>query len=436
MLHKFIYLRAIMATLKALVLPHQQRADGCYPVKIRLTHNRRVRWIRTTLVARPEDLTRALKLKGYVATRADAEVLRLQRILEDLGAFEAAQMDVDDILAYLQNAERRRRGTALSWDAWCEDFIATKSPGTAKVYRTAVNAWHRYHPADCSINDLRTSDVRGFVEFISEENSVRRTKHPAAKTSAPRDYAVQLAAIFAAAQDYYNDPDEDEPVIPRRPFANVKLPRRRIIGRGKRPLTREEIQGIINARNSGDLSDNAALACDVFLLEFCLMGMNTADLYAAAPASNGELVYRRQKTRGVREDAAEMHVLIPPQALPYLERLRDPAGKRLTALYHRFPSAVDANAALREYLMPICRDLAIVPTASANSFRKAWGTIARSAAVGGDRGTVDEALNHAPASQPLLDVYAQRDWHIYADLNARVLALFDWGGVDNLSNPG
>ena len=60
--------------------------------------------------------------------------------------------------------------------------------------------------------------------------------------------------------------------------------------------------------------------------------------------------------------------------------------------------------------------------------RKTWATLARSARIRADKDLVDEALAHV-GDHPLVDVYAERDPSLQWEINAKVLALFDWSSV-------
>jgi integrase len=58
--------------------------------------------------------------------------------------------------------------------------------------------------------------------------------------------------------------------------------------------------------------------------------------------------------------------------------------------------------------------------------RHSWATIARSAAVGIDKYTVHEALNHSDSRMKITDIYIDRDWSNIWNANKKVLALFNW----------
>lgn len=52
-----------MPTFKALILPHQKREDGSYNVKIRVTQNRQVKYIKTPQYVSGPDISKR-KEKG------------------------------------------------------------------------------------------------------------------------------------------------------------------------------------------------------------------------------------------------------------------------------------------------------------------------------------------------------------------------------------
>ena len=59
--------------------------------------------------------------------------------------------------------------------------------------------------------------------------------------------------------------------------------------------------------------------------------------------------------------------------------------------------------------------------------RHTWGTVARSAMCRVDKGIVHEALCHVDSSMRVTDIYAEKDWSVIWDANARVLRLFPFG---------
>ena len=64
--------------------------------------------------------------------------------------------------------------------------------------------------------------------------------------------------------------------------------------------------------------------------------------------------------------------------------------------------------------------------------RHSWATIARSSAVGIDKATVHEALNHVDKEMRITDIYIDKDWTVIWDANKKVLDLFDWSELELL----
>ena len=88
------------------------------------------------------------------------------------------------------------------------------------------------------------------------------------------------------------------------------------------------------------------LAKDCFILSFCLMGINSADLYNATEMVNNTIIYNRTKTKDRRLDNAQMKVAIPKIALPLIEKYRDKSGKRLFNFYQYYADEKGFNKAI------------------------------------------------------------------------------------------
>ena len=56
--------------------------------------------------------------------------------------------------------------------------------------------------------------------------------------------------------------------------------------------------------------------------------------------------------------------------------------------------------------------------------RHSWASIARSAAVGVDKATVDDCLNHV--TMAVADIYIDKDYSVFDAANRKVLDLFTW----------
>jgi integrase len=162
------------------------------------------------------------------------------------------------------------------------------------------------------------------------------------------------------------------------------------------------------------------LAKDVFLLSFGLIGMNSADLFSCKTINGDVITYNRQKTAGRREDGAEMKVRIEPFILPLFEKYRDPDNERVFNFHKYYSDHKAFNKNLNIGLKKIGAKLDIEDL-EFYAARHSWATIARSAAVGIDKATVHEALNHVDSDMKVTDIYIDRDWSVIWNANRKVI---------------
>ena len=115
---------------------------------------------------------------------------------------------------------------------------------------------------------------------------------------------------------------------------------------------------------------------------------------------------------------AEMSVMVESCITELVEKYRDKTGARMFDFYHRYSSEKSFNHALSNGL----KHFGITFYAA----RHTWATIARSAAVGIDKYTVHEALNHSDPEMRITDMYIERDWKVIWNANKKVLKRFKW----------
>lgn len=162
------------------------------------------------------------------------------------------------------------------------------------------------------------------------------------------------------------------------------------------------------------------LVRDVFVLSFCLCGMNTADIYRIRKGDihDGVLTYKRAKTDSRRSDKAEMRVRIEPEAKAVFDRYsgtRSPLG-----FDERYYDFKEFNRSVNRGLKEVGR-LTGIDKLTTYYARHSWATIARNE-CGVDCDTVNEALNHVSRDK-VTDIYIARDWRRVWEANRKVLTL-------------
>ena len=420
-------------SFKPLIARRQQRDDGTYNVKIRVTYKRVSRFLSTTITAPRKDIDKDGNLKGESLNRGYAVIQKLQRYLNDLDLFLVEDMDVDDVIKYLRRKSAGPGKFKLDFFQFAEnEVLPSKSPGTAGTYVSALNSFRRYLGKDTlDINEITRIMLMDFASHIDKEPKVIavRNKEPMLSKVLKRKgfssaiYLGKLRTIFKAAVDRFNDEEGGVINIPRNPFSGVDVTVHAHIAHTAQES--ELIQKLIDYPS--ECKAHIRFAIDVYLISFALMGMNTKDLFEALPAKKGVIIYNRAKTRNRRQDHAEHRVQIDARIIPLLDKYKDPTGERLFNFHLYYKSATAVNHSLRYSLNVLATALG-VESFTINSARHTWATIARRSRCGVDPATVDECLVHV-GEHKLVDVYAEKDWKVYWDVNKKVLDLFDWSSI-------
>lgn len=408
-------------TFAPIIPTRQQRRDGTYNVKIRITFKRKSRFFSTNLFASPADLTtRSLKLKqGPLLARSNALIGEFQQALSGLSPLEMADMEVDDLVNLIRSTSRKER-FVLDFFQWCDKRIPEKSAGARHNYLLATKAFERFlGKREMDINRITTKLLHDFSVFLDSE--IR----PNGKTVKKRGgasirYVKSLGALFRDAQLYYNDEDEGRILIPRNPFEKVVYASKPSPSEGQNSLPFELMQRILLDRTT---EPGPRLALDVFIVSFGLMGANLADLYAAGPFEGKTWRYYRQKTASRRSDKAEMRVLVPDCLAPYIGRLTDPQKKKWLRLYLINNDKDRVNSKLNRWLR-IWQKKNGVQDFTLYAARHSWATLARSRAHV-DKATIDECLAHS-GTLNMADIYVEKDWDVINAANRALLSLFVW----------
>ena len=413
----------MMVTFHPCVVASNRRRDGTIPVKIRVTFKGVSRRLPTNLVARPGDLTRSLHIKSPdILNKAQTLIAQMQDTLADLSPFTIESWDVDRVISHIRG-QLSGQDFRLDFFAFADSYLRGKSPSTRRSYDTALRSLEMYlGRRSLDVNEITRPMLAAFVEAVDNGPKMAYTKGKWVTTDKDRSAAcssrliMKLAHIFNAAKLRYND--DDRVLIPRSPFDAI--PRRYGSGHGQKAIPPEVLCRLV----ASDAEGVERVAIDVFLLSFCTMGANMADLYAAPKFSGGTWVYRRQKTSSRRADGAEMRVDIQPEAAVYVSRLRGRGPWWLGEL-HRISSRKDlctqkVNGALRKWA-----EREGVEPFTFYAARHTWATTARR--IGVEKATIDEALAHK-GDFALADIYIEKSWTEANAANRRVL---DWLFLDN-----
>ena len=435
-----------MATFKTLIRPDQQKNDGSYNVKIRVTHNRKTKYISTPffvsskeIVKRKKDGKEEIRIKNQsVLDKTDEIILDYKRKIVRFGMSIDA-WDVDKLIANLTASTETFK---LNFIEYGNDYVTRLMEkgkvSTGKAYLVAVNALRRFVGRDdLEISEITVKFLQAFEKFLNEEpkltgnnRNLQKKKEKQKEKQKGRSmpsYIAKIKTIHAAAKLEYNDEERGIINIPYSPFSRYKIPS---VGRTEhRVLTIEQIQKIIDLPYKRETLKGFSMyniSKDIFILSFALMGINLADVYEAEPIKGDILAYKRMKTRTRRSDEAEIKVRIEPQIKPLVAKYQGINKAFLFGEHYTQKSVLDR--VVNRGLKIVGKDIGV----SNLTYYYARHTMASICAnkLGIDIARVDEMLNHSDPKLALARVYIEKDFKPLWEANRRLLDLFDWSFYD------
>lgn len=416
-----------MLTIRAEIKRSEQKVDYSFNVKLRFTLNRQVKRMSTSLFVMPDDLTRSGEFKKN--TPIYKEIIALEQEYR----LKCAKMQVDlhnysleQLFSILRFEDQKKKG--VDYISFSRNWISTSSLKSKGDYTTALNSFISYlGKDDIDIREITLSTIQGYQNYLNEKRVERTANLEKEGKRIPSYrchslYLTLLKRLFNEAMNQYNRSDEGLILITKNPFDSITIPKQEATR--KRALSKEFIIKLQNLpyqkTNKGIHHTNRYnLAKDMFILSFCLIGMNSADLYKITEITGDTLIYKRAKTTDRRLDEALMKVNVPDMVKPLIEKYRDKTGKRLFNFYQNYSDRKAFNKAINKGLKQIGEELGI-DDLEFYAARHSWATIAINKCKI-DKYTVHAALNHVDASMRVTDIYIDRDFVIENEANKKVL---------------
>ena len=383
-----------MATITTLY--GNKNKEGARKVYFQVTHkNKRVR-IPTELWILKNEITAGGKVKN-IGKLMDIDKMKksmeekLYRLSVDNAGME---LDLDQIVTYIT-----QKDGDLDFLAFASEWVADTSVKGKKNYVTMLNNLKAFIRSD-----------RLPVSHITFEFLASYEKSMEGKPRAQSLYLGLFRHLFREAVRRYNT--ELVQPIKYDPFTRYRVPKQQL-KKGVRALSLEELMKVYNYTGTG----RAGLARDCFILSFCLMGINSVDLYEAKTLKAGKLCYERTKTKDRRSDGAYIEVKIHPVIAPLVKKYKDEA--RAFDFHRRYVQAREFNRALNIGLKTVGKAVGI-DNLQFYQARHTFATLSRNL-MGFSKGDVDEALNHI-GNYDVADIYIKKDFSI---INRNNFALLD-----------
>ena len=416
-----------MLTIKAEIKRSELKADGTYNVKIRFTLDRKVKRLSTNLFVTQQDLTKSLKFKEDTSIKREIDRLVLYYREQCLKLqLDQNHYSLDEIIEFL-NGEQEKQQT-IDFIKFSREWIASATIKGAPNYTTAINALVRFvGKEELDINLITLEFLEQFKAFLIGERDARTKKlmQQGKRVTSNRTlslYLVSIKKLFSEAKRKFNKKDKNLILIPNSPFEDFKIPKQEATR--KRAIPADIIKKVWklpykDMKKGYKSTCRYNLAKDCFILSFCLMGINSADLYNATEMRGNTIIYNRTKTKARRLDGAKMMVDIPKIVQPLIDKYKDSTGKRLFNFYQYYGDEKTFNKAINSGLKEIGSILE-VDDLEYYAARHSWATIALNK-VGIDKYIVHAALNHIDDSMKVTDIYIERDFVNENKANAKVV---------------
>jgi integrase len=416
-----------MLTIKAEIKKSELKVDGTYNVKIRFTLDRKVKRLSTNLFITSKDLTKSLKFKEDTSIKRaiDGLVLYYREQCFKL-QLDQNHYSLDEIIEFL-NGEQEKQQT-IDFIKFSREWIASTTIKGAPNYTTAINALVRFvGKEELDINLITLDFLESFKAFLNKEREIRTKRLMQQGKRIPSNrslslYLISIKKLFNEAKKKYNKKEKNLILIPNSPFMELEIPKQEATR--KRAISADIIKKLWklpykDMKKGYKSTCHYNLAKDCFILSFCLMGINSADLYNATEMEGNTIVYNRTKTKDRRLDKAQMKVDIPRLVLPLVEKYKDKTGKRLFNFYQYYADEKGFNKAINYGLKEIGTILEI-DDLEYYAARHSWATIALNK-VGIDKYIVHAALNHIDDAMKVTDIYIERDFVNENKANAKVV---------------
>lgn len=416
-----------MLTIKAEIQRDKLRQDGSYNVRIRFTKDRKVKRISTSLFVTKADLTDKFTIRedSLIKQETDRLILHYRTMFTEMH-LETEALDVNGIVARLTSREESDK--PVDFIQFAKGWIANSTLKGAANYTSALNSLIRFNKNEKLYTHQITSDfVQEFMVFLLNESKERaeQLKKKGKRVPSTRStslYLMSIRKLFNEAVKQYNKPDQGLIRIKNTPFAYFHIPKQEATR--KRAITAEQIRKMTQLPYQTIYkgihhTNRFNLAKDCFILSFCMMGINSVDLFNATEYDGSVLTYYRTKTKGRRMDKAKMMVEVPKMLQPLFNKYKDMTGKRIFNFYQSYVNEKAFNKAINKGLKEI-GDILGIDDLEYYAARHSWATIALNK-VGISKYVVHEALNHIDESMRVTDIYIERDFSNENRANAKVI---------------
>ena len=398
-----------MATLKAVV--RTARADGFYPVYIRVTHHRASSFIKTDKMVTKRELTKNNEIKDPFVLQYCTQ--RILEYTERLNKKNIENWTVAEVAEYLQKGD-----DDICFSNYARAYISKMIDGgqerTARNYELALQHLERFAgTTKVMFSHLTSQFVNKWIKSLEQTHRAKEM------------YPICMRQVFKYAVLEYNDYDNEVIRIKTNPWVKVQIPK--ADRTEKLAITPEACREFFSfplpeSKMKYPLTE---LGRDVAMMVLCLAGINTVDLFNLRKEDyyDGIIHYQRAKTKKFRADGAYMEMRVPAILLPLFEKYanKDKEDNHLFVFNQRHTTYDSFSANVNGGIRQVCEAMGLSKDKdySSYTFRHTWGTVAQNDC----RASISEvafAMNHSSAHK-VTRGYIKLDFSHAWELNEKVV---------------
>ena len=388
-----------MVTVNYYVNPKKKRKDNTFNVKIIITYKRKRKMLPTSFYVTKLDLTRGGKIKNQQILDGINKIIQTYKSKINTIGVEFGNITLEQIIKNIKEEK-----------CDCDFFVYTDLISKEKKEKTKNNYIFVASVVEKYIGtknlDMRLMDYSFFCDI---EKFVTKRYNP----GTVQIIMTYLKVIYKSAVIYFNNEHEQvlsTYVLTAYTYRNKYEPEKRAVG----------IETIKNIYSLELSNKRVELARDLFILSFCLLGMNLIDMFNCEKCEQ-TIKYNRTKTKDSRSDSAYIEVEIDDRVKHIVDKYR---GKNkmfcfseVYKNYYPFKNAVSYGMSKLSLL--VGKKLTFY------SARHSFATIAYND-CGIDKFTVHKMLNHIDNGTKITDVYIKTDFKKINEANKKILdLLFD-----------
>jgi integrase len=360
-----------MLNFKSAIRVNQANKQGKCNVKIRVSHQRKTRYIPTAIFLEPvffDNNTGKVKKNHANAAFINIELQKIILNYEQTALSLPLNIDIQKLIEILkappeadpdffQFAEKRRF-----------ELLSLGKNSSADLIRYTLTALKAF----TNRSQLTFKEID--FKFLSDFDFYLKKK--GLKTNAISVYFRNIRTLFNLAID---NAAISLNLYPFRRFKIHSEPTK------KRNLTIKELKQLKKA----DLKGHEKQARDLFLLSFYLIGINLKDLFYLKELKNGRIFYTRAKTKRLYS------VKVLPAAIEIINQYH--GKKYLLNISDQYSNPDNFKKSFNKFLKRVSKKLSFAEPITSYYARHSWATIAAGLDI--PKETISAALGHNTGSE-------------------------------------